>query len=85
LKELGFVVPILPSGAFYIYVDCSRHSDDSYRFAQHCLDVAGVAIAPGIDFGTYGAAHHMRFAYTTSYQQLEEGIRRLQNLLIHRN
>ena len=81
LQELGFNIPVTPQGAFYIYADGSRFSTDSYRFAFQALDEAGVAIAPGIDFGEHQAAYHVRFAYTNSLDNLAEGIDRLQRWL----
>ena len=77
LRELGFGIPSTPGGAFYLYADCSRFTDDSYRFSQQLLEEAGLAITPGIDFGVNSPERHVRFAYTTSLENLEEGVRRL--------
>ncbi|MEN8802063.1 MAG: aminotransferase, partial [Thiogranum sp.] len=41
------------------------------------LENAGVAITPGIDFGRHKATRHVRFAYTTSMQQLQLGVERI--------
>lgn len=81
LRELGFYIPVVPSGAFYIYADCSRFTDDSYRFAMELLETAGVAITPGLDFGSHRANQHVRFAYTTSLEKLAEGVARLRRAL----
>ena len=81
LRELGFAVPATPQGAFYIYADCSAFTDDSYRFAVKLLEDAGVAITPGVDFGHHRPERHVRFAYTTSLRQLEEGVERLRRYL----
>ncbi len=77
LQSLGFDIPVQPAGAFYLYADCSRFTDDSFGFANELLETAGVAITPGIDFGTYRAAQHVRFAYTTSLEQLQIGVERI--------
>jgi aspartate/methionine/tyrosine aminotransferase len=77
LRQLGFVIEREPAGAFYLYADCSRFSADSQAFATALLETAGVAITPGIDFGNRYAARHLRFAYTTSLQQLELGVARI--------
>ena len=77
LRKLGFGIPQTPQGAFYIYADCSALTNDSYRFALDLLEGAGVAITPGIDFGTHRAAEHVRFAYTNSIERLEEGVARI--------
>jgi aspartate/methionine/tyrosine aminotransferase len=81
LRELGFAIPVTPEGAFYLYADCSRFTDDSYRFSKQLLEEAGVAITPGIDFGTHRPERHVRFAYTTSLENLQEGVRRLREYL----
>ncbi|WJW76525.1 pyridoxal phosphate-dependent aminotransferase [Thiohalobacter sp. IOR34] len=77
LRELGFRIPLTPGGAFYLYADCSALTDDSFEFSQRLLEEAGVAVTPGLDFGRHQAARHLRFAYTTSLDQLEEGVRRI--------
>ena len=77
LRELGFEIPVEPQGAFYIYANCARFTDDSYAFAEQLLEQAGVALTPGRDFGVNAPEQHVRFAYTTSLERLEEGVNRL--------
>jgi len=77
LRELGFDIPVVPQGAFYLYANCSRFTDDSYEFSKDVLEQAGVAITPGRDFGTNEPDKHVRFAYTTSLERLKEGVNRL--------
>ncbi len=79
LQEIGFDISVEPEGAFYLYANCSRFTDDSFAFAADLLEKAGVAITPGIDFGHYQANRHVRFAYTTSIEQLEQGVERIRN------
>ena len=81
LRALRFGIPVEPQGAFYLYADCSRFSGDSYTFATTLLEKAGVAITPGIDFGHYQADRHVRFAYTTSMEKLQQGVERLANFI----
>jgi len=81
LRELGFDIPVTPAGAFYLYADCTRFTNDSYAFALDVLAKAGVAITPGRDFGAYQSECHLRFAYTTSLARLEEGVARLATYL----
>ncbi|RPJ46300.1 MAG: pyridoxal phosphate-dependent aminotransferase [Betaproteobacteria bacterium] len=81
LRELGFGVPQLPQGAFYIYANCSRFTADSFGFARELLEQAGVAIAPGADFGDNAAAAHVRFAYTQPVAVLREGVARIAQFL----
>ncbi len=81
LRDLGFNIPVTPQGAFYLYADCSRFTDDSYQLASDLLVKAGVAVTPGVDFGNHLPDRHLRFAYTTSMEYLEEGIDRLAGYL----
>jgi aspartate/methionine/tyrosine aminotransferase len=82
LRGLGFIIPAEPDGAFYLYADSSRFSADSYEFSQQLLEQAGVAITPGIDFGSNQPQRYVRFAYTTSQENLQEGVRRLREYLL---
>ncbi|HTP29624.1 MAG TPA: pyridoxal phosphate-dependent aminotransferase [Anaeromyxobacteraceae bacterium] len=81
LRELGFTIPALPQGAFYLYAGCERLARDSFSFALEILDQAGVAVTPGLDFGENEPERHLRFAYTTSMARLEEGVDRLGRFL----
>lgn len=81
LRELGFGIPVTPEGAFYLYADCSALAEDSFAFCRDALERAGVAFTPGMDFGTHLAGRHVRFAYTTSMAQIEEGVERLRRFL----
>ncbi len=81
LRELGFEIPLVPQGAFYLYADCSRFTDDSQAFALRLLDQAGVAITPGLDFGSHRAAQHVRFSYANTLDNLREGVARLREYL----
>lgn len=77
LRELGFAIPVTPQGAFYVYADCSRFAADSAALALELLNRAGVAVTPGLDFGTHRSAQHLRFSYATARENLEEGVRRI--------
>jgi len=81
LLDLGFRIPVVPEGAYYIYADSSSLTDDSRRFAMDLLEREAVAITPGIDFGSNMPASYIRFAYTTSMEQLQEGVTRIRRYL----
>ncbi|MBI4205588.1 MAG: pyridoxal phosphate-dependent aminotransferase [Betaproteobacteria bacterium] len=81
LRAFGFDIPQTPQGAFYIYAGCSRLTQDSVAFARDLLEQAGVAITPGIDFGSNAPERHVRFAYTNSLERLQEGVRRIGEFL----
>jgi len=81
LQALGFGFPVVPEGAFYLYADCSALTDNSFEFCQQLLEQAGVAVVPGSDFGDHNASRFVRFAYTTSMENLREGVQRLEGFL----
>ena len=81
LRELGFGVPVMPTGGFFVYADCSRFTDDTEQFCRDVLEGAGVAFTPGIDFGVHRARQHVRLAYTIDQRKLEEGVARLRDFL----
>lgn len=81
LRELGFDIPVTPQGAFYLYADCSRFSNDSHKFALNLLEKTGVAITPGLDFGHYQPERYVRFSYATDIENLKIAVERLQEFL----
>ena len=81
IQELGFQLLVEPQGAFYLYADCSKFTDDSFEFCHTLLQRAGVAITPGKDFGSHQSQRYVRFAYTTSLEQLEKGIDKIRRFL----
>ena len=70
LRGLGFEIPVMPQGAFYVYAGCGKLTSDSFGFARDLLEQAGVAITPGMDFGANAPERHVRFAYTNSIERL---------------
>jgi aspartate/methionine/tyrosine aminotransferase len=81
LRELGFGVPVTPTGGFFVYADSSAFDDDSERFCRNALEVAAVALTPGLDFGRFSAQRHVRMAYTIDNDKLEEGVARLRRFV----
>ena len=81
LRELGFVIPVTPAGAFYLYADCGRFTSDTQDFALRILEEIGVAFTPGKDFGKYLAERHARFSYANTLENLQEAVRRLRDYL----
>jgi len=81
LRQIGFEIPVTPQGAFYLYANCKQFTDDSYQFCLDLLQLAGVAVTPGKDFGQNQPKQHLRFAYTTSLERLEEGVAQVQKFV----
>ncbi|MDI6692755.1 MAG: pyridoxal phosphate-dependent aminotransferase [Anaerosomatales bacterium] len=77
LRSLGLGVEVEPEGAFYVFADARAWGgEDSLAIASRLLEEAGVAVAPGVDFGP-GGEGFLRFSYATSMERLEEGVERL--------
>jgi aspartate/methionine/tyrosine aminotransferase len=80
LRELGFGVPRLPEGAFYIFADARRFGADSRRLAGEILDQAHVGVTPGVDFGQAGEGM-LRFCYAVSEETIETALASLARVL----
>jgi aspartate/methionine/tyrosine aminotransferase len=78
LRELGFGIPRMPEGAFYVYADASHLTDDSFAFCWSLLEEDHVAVTPGADFGHNRPERHIRFSYTTGLDRIELALERLQ-------
>ncbi len=76
-----FEIEVPPEGAFYIWANIGRYSNDSFKFAFRMLEEAGVAITPGVDFGKNNTNLYVRFAYTSSLERLKEGVERIKSFL----
>lgn len=81
LRSLGFKIPKDPQGAFYIFADASRFTDNSLKFAFDILEKAHVGVTPGVDFGSRGEGY-IRFSYANSIENIKEGLDRLEHYLI---
>ncbi len=76
LREIGLTIDCEPSGAFYVFADARCWGDDSLALSRRLLEEAGVACAPGVDFGM-GGEGFLRFSYATDIENLKEGVARL--------
>jgi aspartate/methionine/tyrosine aminotransferase len=83
LRELGFGVPRLPLGAFYVFADARAFGADSRRLAFDLLENAHVAVTPGVDFGVAGEGW-LRFSYAASESTIAEALERLARALPRR-
>jgi aspartate/methionine/tyrosine aminotransferase len=72
-------------GAFYLYADVSRFSDDSHDFAKAMLEQAHVAATPGIDFDPIDGRHYLRFCYAGSQADMTEAVARIGTWLHRRS
>ncbi|MCJ8143270.1 aminotransferase class I/II-fold pyridoxal phosphate-dependent enzyme [Ancylobacter sp. A5.8] len=68
-------------GAFYLYADVSRFTDDSAAFARRLLDEAHVAATPGVDFDPHRGHHYLRLSYAGSAMDMREAVARIGDFL----
>jgi aspartate/methionine/tyrosine aminotransferase len=64
-------------GAFYLYADISRFSNDSVDFAKRLLEQAHVAATPGVDFDPIHGKDFIRFCYAGSAAEMREAVERI--------
>ncbi|MCE5203143.1 MAG: pyridoxal phosphate-dependent aminotransferase [Coriobacteriales bacterium] len=76
LREAGLGIATEPTGAFYVFADARLWGEDSLELSERLLEEAGVAVAPGVDFGP-GGEGFLRFSYAASMERLQEGVARL--------
>jgi len=63
-----------PDGAFYLFINIKEITEDSMKFSKDLLAEYGVAVVPGIAFGSDG---YFRFSFATDIVTIREGIRRI--------
>jgi len=77
LPKAGLTDIVPAGGAFYLYADISRFSDDSLAFARRMLDETGVAATPGLDFDQLNGHNYMRFSFAGPTEEIEAAAERL--------
>lgn len=65
---------VKPNGAFYLYVNTKAVEMDSMKFCKDLLEEVGVAVVPGLGFGTEG---YFRFSFATDLETIKDGISRI--------
>jgi aspartate aminotransferase len=87
LNKIPGVSCYKPVGAFYVFPNFSPYYGKSYQgkkienstvLADYFLDVARVAVVPGVEFG---ADPFERLSYATSMEDIKEGLDRIEEAL----
>ncbi len=82
LKELpdaGFDRLAPADGAFYIYADVTRRTNDSETFCKRMLAETGVAAAPGTDFDPGRGGRFVRFSFAGPEADIVRALSRLRD------
>lgn len=74
LPQIGLDRLAPADGAFYIYAEVSRWTDDSLAFVARALVECGVAIAPGVDFDPADGGRYVRLCFAGDAAEIEQGI-----------
>jgi aminotransferase len=69
-----------PHGAFYAFPDIGASGMDDETFAETLLREEAVAVVPGNAFGP-GGDGFARACYATSYEKIEEALRRMERFM----
>ncbi len=67
-----------PDGAFYLFVNIQNITSDSMKFCAELLEEKGIAVVPGLAFGTEG---YFRFSFATDLESIQEGIKRIKEFV----
>lgn len=67
-----------PDGAFYLFINIQEVTNDSMKFCAELLEQKGVALVPGLAFGTEG---YVRFSFATDLATIQEGIKRIKEFV----
>lgn len=77
-NEIKGLSTIDPDGAFYLFVNIKEVTNDSMKFCADLLEQKGVALVPGLAFGTEG---YVRFSFATDLVTIQEGIKRIKEFV----
>lgn len=67
-----------PDGAFYLFVNIKKISNDSMDFCKQLLEKKGVALVPGVGFGSEG---YVRLSFATDLESIRKGMKRIEEFV----
>ncbi len=77
-NEIDGLSVLKPDGAFYLFVNIQKVSNDSLTFAKELLAKKEVAVVPGVGFGSEG---YFRFSFATDIESIRTGIKRIEEFV----
>lgn len=81
LPQVGMDTFLPADGAFYLYADVTRFTNDSPAFARAMLEEAGVATTPGVDFDRARGHRYLRFSFAGAEAEIAEAAERIRKWL----
>lgn len=88
IRAIPNITCVEPKGAFYVMVNISHYKgksidgvmiNNSLDFAAVLIEKANIAVIPGIAFGV---DDYIRLSYATSMENIEEGLKRLNDFCV---
>ena len=80
-RKSEFLHCAIPKGAFYAFPNIKKCGHNSKYWQDRFLENAHVGMIAGTSFGDYGEGY-LRISYAASFEEIEESLRRIENLLI---
>ena len=77
-SEIEGLSVVKPDGAFYLFINISEVEPDSMKFSKELLEEKGVAVVPGIGFGSDG---YIRFSFATDLDTIKDGLNRIREFV----
>lgn len=87
IKDMPYVNAAEPQGAFYVFIDCSKALEKTYKkekiattskLADILINDYNVAVVPCMDFG---APDYIRLSYSVSIEEIKKGMNRIEAFL----
>jgi aspartate aminotransferase len=78
MNDIDGLSVVVPSGAFYLFVNIQDISNDSMEFSKQLLEDVGVAVVPGVAFGLEG---YFRLSFATDEETIKDGINRIKKFV----
>ena len=64
-------------GAFYVYIDVSKFTNNSQKLVKRVLNETGVALTSGIDFDKRNGKKTIRLSFSCDHKTLKDGMEKL--------
>ena len=78
LNSIEGINCIMPSGAFYVFINIKKTNMTSEQFCDYILEDANVAILPGTSFGRFGEGY-VRMCYAVKQELIVDAVERIRN------
>jgi aspartate/methionine/tyrosine aminotransferase len=77
LPRIGYGDFLPADGAFYVYLDVGRYTNDSMAYCRRLLEETGVAATPGVDFDRARGHRYLRLSFAGTEADCRGTIERL--------